>query len=226
MYRYFVRYGLDETYSFIHLTFQEHLAAVYLANLGESELWSTITNILQIHGQMVLQSSSEPTQQTSTLIMIVPHHRQHLLGAPNLNLTGIRHQNVKKLNVMFKFLFGMIFSSKSNAMDIYKLILESNDNNVLYWLSCAFEAQHPSACNYLFRDNTLCIQKSHKHDIWSTLDPALHVNSLDMMHIAYVIKSAGCLTPKISFDNCNFNSEAAIILLQGVGDHQISLKIE
>ena len=35
--QYFMRYGLDDTYTFLHLTFQEYLAAVYIAGLSESE---------------------------------------------------------------------------------------------------------------------------------------------------------------------------------------------
>ena len=44
--RYFVRYGLEETYSFLHLTFQEYLAAVHLASLSELELKDTFSNII------------------------------------------------------------------------------------------------------------------------------------------------------------------------------------
>ena len=35
--RYFVRYGIDETYTFLHLTLQEYLAAFHIAGLSESE---------------------------------------------------------------------------------------------------------------------------------------------------------------------------------------------
>ena len=35
--RYFMRYGLDDTYTFLHLTFQEYLGAIYIAELSESE---------------------------------------------------------------------------------------------------------------------------------------------------------------------------------------------
>ena len=48
--RYFVRYGLEETYSFLHLTFQEYLAAVHLANLSESELKDTFSTMLVMTG--------------------------------------------------------------------------------------------------------------------------------------------------------------------------------
>ena len=43
--RYFMRYGLDDTYTFLHLTFQEYLAAVYIAGLKELER----TNIIRKH---------------------------------------------------------------------------------------------------------------------------------------------------------------------------------
>ena len=40
--QYFMRYGLDDTYTFLHLTFQEYLAALYIAGLSESERMATI----------------------------------------------------------------------------------------------------------------------------------------------------------------------------------------
>lgn len=232
--RYYVRYGLNETYSFIHLTFQEHLAAVHIANLGESDLLlSTIATVLQSCGQSLpLQSGHGQTKQMSTLTTSV---QQDPICLPNKNLateTDVEHhhhENAKKFNVVFKFLLGMIDFSNNNAMDIFKLILERNNDDILYCLACAFETQHPSACNCLLRDNTLHISQSHKCDevtFSSSMNSALDVNTLNMMHIAYVIVNAGSFTPKVHFDNCYFDSEAAIALLQRVGDHQFSLIIE
>ena len=40
--QYFVTYGQDETYSFLHLTMQEYLSAVYLSNLDNSKLMHII----------------------------------------------------------------------------------------------------------------------------------------------------------------------------------------
>ena len=44
--RYFVKYGLDEIYTFLHLTFQEYLCAVYVANQTEEKQ----KEILLTHG--------------------------------------------------------------------------------------------------------------------------------------------------------------------------------
>ena len=35
--QYFMRFGLDDTYTFLHLTFQEYLGAIYIAELSEAE---------------------------------------------------------------------------------------------------------------------------------------------------------------------------------------------
>lgn len=43
--RYFMRYGLDETYTFLHLTFQEYLAAIYVSGLSNSQK----TKIIKAH---------------------------------------------------------------------------------------------------------------------------------------------------------------------------------
>ena len=44
--QYFVTYGVDETFTFLHLTFQEYLAAVHIAGLPASQR----ANIIKAHG--------------------------------------------------------------------------------------------------------------------------------------------------------------------------------
>lgn len=41
--RYFMRYGCDETYTFLHLTFQEYLAAVHIARLSKHQQMKLIS---------------------------------------------------------------------------------------------------------------------------------------------------------------------------------------
>ena len=43
--RYFMKYGLDETYTFLHLTFQEYLSAVHIVSLSECEILSKIESL-------------------------------------------------------------------------------------------------------------------------------------------------------------------------------------
>ena len=58
--RYFVRYGIDETYTFLHLTLQEYLAAVHIAGLSESEqtlfLVTVKKSVFMFHGVFYLES--------------------------------------------------------------------------------------------------------------------------------------------------------------------------
>ena len=42
--RYFVKFGLSETYSFLHLTLQEYLSALYIAGCDESEQMAIVTS--------------------------------------------------------------------------------------------------------------------------------------------------------------------------------------
>ena len=43
--RYFAKSGIDETYTFLHLTLQEYLAAVFVSRLSESEQVSTMATL-------------------------------------------------------------------------------------------------------------------------------------------------------------------------------------
>ena len=45
---YFMRFGLDDTYTFLHLTFQEYLAAVYIAGLSESKRMDVIQKYKEV----------------------------------------------------------------------------------------------------------------------------------------------------------------------------------
>ena len=60
--RCFMRFGLDETYTFLHLTFQEYLAAVYMAGLSHSE------QICIIEQHYELQRKSKTIQKNMKVV--------------------------------------------------------------------------------------------------------------------------------------------------------------
>ena len=168
--RYFVRYGLEETYSFVHLTFQEFLAAVHLASLSESQRNDLVSTFITGGGS-------------------------HL--AVN----------------MLRFLCGTMDFSRSDARDIFKLIISGTSGDILFHIACAYEAQNSIACNQLLQDNCLHIS-----------DAVITV--LDMMHIAYIINSVDSQSPEIFFNSCKFYIDEATALLKEVGSHHLSLTVQ
>ena len=75
--RYFFKYGIDESYTFLHLTLQEYLAAVHIARLSESERTKVVSShcrekSLHVTWRFlfgILDYSKESTANTFKLIL-------------------------------------------------------------------------------------------------------------------------------------------------------------
>ena len=166
--RYFAKSGVDETYTFLHLTLQEYLAAVFVSRLIESE-------------------------QISTMATVFSH--QHLF-------------------VTSRFLFGILDYSKQNTKKLFKQMLDATKDHLLHHIQCACESHSASACTDVvnFHDKNLSFQSIS--------------NSSDIFYITYVLKTSEFDAIELSFSECNFDSNDAVSLLQGVGDCQLSLIIK
>ena len=166
--RCFVKYGVNETYSFLHLTLQEYLSAIYIAGCDDSEQVS----IIKTH------CNSE---------------KQHLF-------------------VMWRFLFGLQDYSKESAMIIFKLMLDATHDKHLFHIQSAYESHQSKFCTK--------VMQFHKHSL--EFDG---INSIDLPHLTYVLKTAEYANIELSFAQCDFQTDDAVALLNGVGHHQLLLTV-
>ena len=125
--RYFMKFGFNETYTFLHLTFQEYLAAVHIAGLS-----------------------------TSQRIEVIKAHRnkQHLSVVWRF-LCGIMDFNNRSTKYTFKsqvgrLLCGTVNTGSASSIDTFELLMERNKDKLLQ-LQCCYESQHSSPCSYIIR---------------------------------------------------------------------------
>ena len=167
--QYFVRYGVDRTYTFLHLTFQEYLAAVHIARLNESKKM----DVIRTHC-----------------------HRPHL-------------------SLMWRFLCGMMNFSHTNAMDIFKILTETIDDQ-LFRIQCGYESQHSLPCTHVVSSLNYCLKFREKN-----LTPT------NCVAIGYVINRDKHHTKvDLTFDFCSISTEGATGFLKQVNDHPFSLKVQ
>ena len=159
--------GYDSKYSFLHLTLQEYLSAVYIAGRDNSEQISIVRSY-----------------------------------------SGEDH-----LDVMWRFLFGILDYSKESTVNLFKLLLDTTRKNQLFHIQCAYESQHSGASTEVlqFHENNL------------ELDEIGHI---DIVCISYVLQTAEYTTIKLEFSGCDFSIDDAVDLLKGVGDRQLSLTVK
>ena len=169
---YFVKFGLSETYSFLHLTLQEYLSALYIASRDDSEQVTIVTSYCKL--------------------------------------------NQKHLNVMWRFLFGVLDYSKESAVNLIKLILNATHENFFFHVQCAYESHHSTACTEVLNFHKYQIKFDNKEN-WTPNE---------LIWLTYVLKTAKYTTITLSFANCNFSADDAVALLKGVGDHQLSLTVQ
>ena len=167
--RYFAKFGVNNTYSFLHLTLQEYLAAIYISKLNESEQISIVS----------------------------------------------MHCRESYLTVTFCFLFGILDYSKESSVNLFKLLLDETGHAcLLLQVQCAYESQCCDVC-------TSVVHYYKERLLFGNIH-----NPLDPFRIAYVLKAAHFFSVDLSFVGCNFSVDNIVTVLKGVGDRQLSLRIE
>ena len=158
--------GYDSKYSFLHLTLQEYLSAVYITGRDNSEQMT------------IVRSNSD---------------KDHL-------------------DVMWRFLFGILDYSKESTVNLFKLLLDATRDDQLLHIQCAYESQHSAASTEVLQFHKNYFQFRE-------------IGHFDLACISYVLKTAEYTTIELYFGECNFSVDDAVALLKGVGDHQLSLTV-
>ena len=140
--RYFVRTGVDESFTFLHLTLQEYLAAVYIAGLDETEQVSIVTarykrlsvTLLFLFG--ILDHSNESTKNLFKLMLectcndLMFHFRcayesQHSITCACSDILKFHQHNLKFVNTIPSDLFYISFVLKTADFDSISLCFEN-----------------------------------------------------------------------------------------------------
>ena len=160
--------GYDSKHSFLHLTLQEYLSAVYIAGCDNSEQVSIVRS----------------------------------------------YSKKNHLDIMWRFLFGILDYSKESTVNLFKLLLDATRDDQLLHIQCAYESQHSAASTEVlqFHENNLEFKLIIGH-------------LYDIACVNYVLKTAEYTTIKLKFQLCNFSVDDAVALLEGIGDHQLSLTV-
>jgi len=152
----FCEHGLEETYSFAHLTFQEFLAAYHLTELPAAE---------------------------------------------QIEAVG-RHVGDKHMGVVWKFYCGLTKLTGNVAMDVFRVLLQQDEFNLLLLIHSIHESQNQIACRELLssRNGALCISDE-------VLTPA------DMLAVAYCMRNASTSLTELSFQSCYLDREDLQVLM-------------
>ena len=163
--RCFVKYGHDETYSFVHLTLQEYLSAVYLANLDDGQRSDTVKqHCAKEHLTVVwrflcgiLDYSKSSTKEIFDVILTATaendllhvqcaYEFQHPLSCTHVFQS---HKNV--------FSFNGLVSSDCTSL-IYLLKNASYDNVELTFAHCSLNSSEYLAIFQSFRNNQVSLK--------------------------------------------------------------------
>ena len=122
------------------------------------------------------------------------------------------HSKKNHLDVMWRFLFGILDYSKESTVNLFKQILDATCSNHLLHIQCAYESRHRAVSTEVLQ--------FHKNNLVFT-----EIGHTDLACISYVLKTAEYTTIKLDFERCNFNINDAVALLEEIGDRQLSLTV-
>ena len=112
-----------------------------------------------------------------------------------------KHVGEKHMGVVWKFYCGITQLTRNVAMDVFRVLLQLDEFNLLLLIHSIHESQNPIACRELIssRNGVLCISDE-------VLTPA------DMLAVAYCLRNASTSLTELSFQSCYLDREDLQVL--------------
>ena len=198
------RYGRENTYSFLHLTFQEYLAARYVAHLEEKEQTEIIRLLVQeSHMQKMwmfycgmVEFGDKPAQ-----IQLIMKNQQN------------GYDTLHKIHSAFESQQEIVCDTFIKYIPYNHIIMKDKQGIYpsLHRFHCAFESQQEVVCDAF----VIFSQLNYLNVFYVTLTPA------DLTAVGYVISTTSHSVRHISMRGCGLQKEHIKAFLMDVGTKEL-----
>ena len=131
---------------------------------------------------------------------LAAYHLTELPAAEQIE-TVREHGGDKHMGVVWKFYCGLTKLTGNVAMDVFRVLIQQDELNLLLLIHSIHESQNQMACRELLssRNGALCISDE-------VLTPA------DMLAVAYCMQNASMTLTEVGFHSCHLGGEELQVL--------------